>query len=305
MPTIAKMAAFLYGVTLITNVIAGRKSETEIPDVPDANATVVRFREAADGQAPLIMLHGGGGTIYDLWIMKGKFVSGFWAIQITPDTPLHSLTAQSDFYYKMIREQQPHGPYRIGGYSGSTILAIRIAMLMEAAGETVSQLALVDHVPTVFIEPSLPIHDRQAYTEKSIHGLADMFRRDTLPRRIKLAKEVVDALYGRPSTELGKMLADMFTVTSGLILDFIASLKEGTEDSMMEALVRWMKQVNAPVTLYMAQDGARVSLPQTEEWKDMGIHQVYPDAEVVTVEGNHFNIVSNEIVCEHLQKGYL
>ena len=305
MPTIAKMASFLYGVSIVTNVMVGNKSETEIPDVPDANATVVRFREAADGQVPLIMLHGGGGTIYDLWLMKGKFTTGFWAIQVTPDTPLHSLAAQSDYYYQKIKEQQPHGPYRIGGYSGSTILAIRITILMEAAGDTVTQLALVDQFPTMFIEPSLPIDDRRAYTEKSIHRLADMFRRDTLPRRLKLADEVVDAFYGRPSTELGQMLAEMFPITAGLILDFIASLKESPDDSMMEALVQWMKQVKAPVALYAAEDGAKVPLPQTEEWKDMGVRQVYPDAEVITVEGNHFNIVSNETVCEHLQKGYL
>lgn len=304
MPTITKMAAFIYGVTIVTNIMAGQNTEIETP-VPDPDATIVRFRNAPEGQVPLIMLHGGGGTISDLWLMKDKFVTGFWAIQVTPDTPLNSLEAQSDFYYQQIREQQSCGPYRLGGYSGSTILAIRLAILLEAAGETVSQLALIDQFPTMFIEPSLPIHDCRAYTEQSIHRIADMFRRDSVPRRVKVADEMVDAFYGRPSTELGKMLADMFPVTLSLIIGFITSLNNNVKDSMMDDLVRWMKQVKAPVVLYAAKEGSQLTLPQTEEWKDMGVRKVYPDAEVITVEGNHFNIVSDETVCAHLQKGYL
>lgn len=84
----------------------------------DSKDTIVKLCEGK-GEPPLIMVHGryfllvpgddvysssgGGGHIYDLIPMSSKFGGAFWAIQITPETPLESLVAQTDFYFSKIK----------------------------------------------------------------------------------------------------------------------------------------------------------------------------------------------------------
>lgn len=202
-PTIHKIACVLHTM----NLTAVNLPKDEVaadpfaPTLDDPNATVVRFREAPAGQVPLIVLHGGAGMIYDLWLMQQPFESGFWAIQVTPETPLTSLEAQTDFYYKKIKENQPHGPYRLGGYSASTLLTCRLVKLFEAHGDEVIQVAFIDHSPNMFVMPGLPLDNIEAYAKQSIHTLARMFRRDSIFRRLKLASEMEDAFYGKPSSE--------------------------------------------------------------------------------------------------------
>ena len=43
-----------------------------------------------------------------------------------------------------MRQQQPHGPYRIAGFSSGGIVAFEMAQQLRAAGEKVSRLALLD-----------------------------------------------------------------------------------------------------------------------------------------------------------------
>jgi thioesterase domain-containing protein len=47
-------------------------------------------------------------------------------------------------YVTIIRRKQPHGPYRIGGMSFGGIVAYEVAKQLEAAGEEIAGLALVD-----------------------------------------------------------------------------------------------------------------------------------------------------------------
>ena len=44
----------------------------------------------------------------------------------------------------LIREKQPHGPYRLGGYCTSALVAFEVARLLIAEGETVEVVAMVD-----------------------------------------------------------------------------------------------------------------------------------------------------------------
>ncbi len=63
-------------------------------------------------------------------------------------TSLEDLVA---FYRRKIKEEQPTGPYRFAGYSASCILAFLIAQEFERHGDTVSQLAMLDLFPSIFL----------------------------------------------------------------------------------------------------------------------------------------------------------
>jgi thioesterase domain-containing protein len=47
-------------------------------------------------------------------------------------------------YVEMIRRQQPHGPYRIGGNSFGGIVAYEVAQQLRASGEEVAFIGLID-----------------------------------------------------------------------------------------------------------------------------------------------------------------
>ena len=47
-------------------------------------------------------------------------------------------------YLPVLRAAQPHGPYRLGGFCGSGLVAYEIARRLEASGETVEFLALIE-----------------------------------------------------------------------------------------------------------------------------------------------------------------
>lgn len=47
-------------------------------------------------------------------------------------------------YVQIIRRQQAHGPYHVGGFSFGGILAYEVAQQLRAAGERVAQLVLID-----------------------------------------------------------------------------------------------------------------------------------------------------------------
>ncbi|MEM7203264.1 MAG: amino acid adenylation domain-containing protein [Planctomycetota bacterium] len=99
---------------------------------------------------PLFCLHSIGGDVLIYWDL---------AHQLDPDQPVLGLQMQGLYehqqpdatieacaarYVREIRERQPHGPYRLAGYSSGATLAFEVAQQLTAAGETVSLLASID-----------------------------------------------------------------------------------------------------------------------------------------------------------------
>ena len=131
--------------------------------------------EAADGVAPvstaprrrfthLVAMHDGeGGALTPFFLVAGMFGNVLnlrhLARLIGVDRPFYGLQARglygdqaphatlveaaSDCIAEL-RQVQPHGPYLLGGFSGGGITAYEIARQLEAAGETVSLLVLLD-----------------------------------------------------------------------------------------------------------------------------------------------------------------
>ncbi|MEH6359107.1 MAG: SDR family NAD(P)-dependent oxidoreductase [Amylibacter sp.] len=72
------------------------------------------------------------------------------------EKPHNSLYDAAADYITEMRTVQPHGPYLLGGFSGGGITAYEIAHQLEAAGETVSLLVMLD----------TPLPHRRALTGK-------------------------------------------------------------------------------------------------------------------------------------------
>ncbi|KAH9841048.1 uncharacterized protein C8Q71DRAFT_890608 [Rhodofomes roseus] len=111
------------------------------------------------GDTPLILVHGASGSIVSFMPLQQTFTSSLWVLQSTPDTPMHSLDAMAAYYYKAIKDAQPSGPYRIGAYSGSSIIPFLIAERIVKDGDVVAQFSLLDHFPLLFASPYLEPDD--------------------------------------------------------------------------------------------------------------------------------------------------
>ncbi len=211
-------------------------------------------------------------------------------------TSLEDLVA---FYRRKIKDEQPTGPYRFAGYSASCILAFLIAQEFERHGDTVSQLAMLDLFPSLFlhqIPPADSPNRRKEFIATVIKLMLDLTAWD------KSRKSSVDALRsafnGTGGSPLQRLTMDIARKLAGMIGDFC----------LRPDIERWMgsmKDVKAPVTVYVAEGGARlVPLPR-EEQEDLGASRWVPEARVVRVPGGHMDFLEHDLVVAGLQEGYL
>src|SRR5205823_12104647 len=61
--------------------------------------------------------------------------------------PLARIEELAAYYVESIRGVQPHGPYRLGGFCFSGLVAYEMARLLREEGEELGLLALIDSYP--------------------------------------------------------------------------------------------------------------------------------------------------------------
>ncbi len=131
-PTIAQLAAIL-----TTDVEPGSWS----PMVPI---------QRAGNRTPLFCIHPGGGNVL-CYLRLSQYLGSdqpFYALQ-APGVdgnrePLNTIQEMASEYIEAIREIQPHGPYAIAGWSAGGVVAYEIAQQLQAAGQTIAHLGIID-----------------------------------------------------------------------------------------------------------------------------------------------------------------
>ncbi|MFI6339306.1 amino acid adenylation domain-containing protein [Streptomyces sp. NPDC050535] len=122
------------------------------PASGDALDVVLPLRAEGD-RPPLFAFHPAGGMSWCYAGLSARLgpdqpVYGIQARGLVHDEPLPStLQDEAADYAERIREVQPHGPYRLLGWSVGGILAHTVAVLLQRAGERVELLALLDAFP--------------------------------------------------------------------------------------------------------------------------------------------------------------
>ena len=134
--------------------------------------------KAAGGAQPLFCIHPAGGFSWPY----SKFIS-----HIPPDRPIYGLQARNLLerdtfprtiedmaadYVDLIRQIQPTGPYNLLGWSFGGLVAHAIATRLQATGDDVALLALLDSYPRE--QPgSLRATDEEREKEVLFAGVAD------------------------------------------------------------------------------------------------------------------------------------
>lgn len=118
--------------------------------------------QTGEARLPLHLVHGSGGQVLFLHAL---------ARHISPAQPLHGIEAAMAetgtppsiaHYVQTLRAAQPHGPYRLGGYSAGCPIAFEVAVRLQQAGEKVAFLLLIDPVAV----PSASAEDRPTPHER-------------------------------------------------------------------------------------------------------------------------------------------
>ncbi|HEV2149749.1 MAG TPA: AMP-binding protein, partial [Longimicrobiaceae bacterium] len=109
---------------------------------------------AAGSRPPLFLVHALGGSAIAYLPLAGHLgpeqpVYGLQSpgLDGAPE-PVPDIAAMAGEYLEAVREVQPRGPYRLGGWSMGGLVAWEMARRLRARGETVEFLALVDTLPS-------------------------------------------------------------------------------------------------------------------------------------------------------------
>ncbi|MCH1883547.1 non-ribosomal peptide synthetase [Agrococcus sp. ARC_14] len=125
-------------------------------DVAESLRTILPLRREGRGH-PVFAVHPASGVAWKFTTFVSRLdtqrpILGLQMPGIAPDDPEPALAATLDEllddYVEAIRAEQPHGPYTLAGYSFGGQLAHHIAARLQATGERVSLLAILDAYPS-------------------------------------------------------------------------------------------------------------------------------------------------------------
>ncbi|RKH74771.1 non-ribosomal peptide synthase/polyketide synthase [Corallococcus aberystwythensis] len=153
------LSALFQGAT-----VARLAARLEPSSGPQGNApNVARLNTGDPRRRPLFLVHGGGGGVLSFSRLvrelgnerpiHGLFAPGLEG-GVLPPTSMESLAR---LYVQQVREVQPHGPYRLAGWSMGGRVAYEMARQLQSQGQQVEWLALFDSTaPSGQREPEPP-----------------------------------------------------------------------------------------------------------------------------------------------------
>ncbi len=109
--------------------------------------------QTSGDRPPFFCMHPSGGNVL-CYVELARAVGGlqpFYALQSRGldgrEACADSVEEMARTYVEAVRSVQPHGPYRVGGWSMGGVIALEVARQLVEAGETVALLALLDSWP--------------------------------------------------------------------------------------------------------------------------------------------------------------
>jgi amino acid adenylation domain-containing protein len=111
--------------------------------VASDTAQWVAINRRASGQ-PLFLAHPAGGSVLGYYALGKMLSRPLHAVQAAATPSEIELRTLAGSYVQMLRTERPRGPYTLGGWSTGAIVAFAMCAELEAAGESVQHLYLLD-----------------------------------------------------------------------------------------------------------------------------------------------------------------
>ena len=244
-------------------------------------------------QPPLFMVHAlGGGVDYmvdlALFINADIPVYGLQAAGFAPgQEPLKTIEEMAELYLDCIRQVQPHGPYRVAGWSAGGTIAYEMARRLIEMGEQVGFVGLLDTNYSERITMDSEAGPPKNFDAKLelIQVLSMILDKKDLDDVVQMAQTCdFETLLERDSHLKDKIAKEYPSVR---ILDIsslrrILAIRHATANALFNySLVR----LSAPVCLFEAKESAQLSGPAWRKF--LGEY-----LQVVQVPGSHRTIVT-------------
>ena len=150
-PTVETLSALISARLGVVPVGAVGAAEAAAPAPVAAEwSPLVTISKGTEDIRPLFCVHGAGGNVLNFRALAGyldpriPFV-GVRALGsdggVEVDATIPVMAAR---YVEAMRQRQPHGPYRLAGYSGGGVIAFEMAQQVLAMGEEVDRLVFLD-----------------------------------------------------------------------------------------------------------------------------------------------------------------
>ncbi|MEY2427162.1 MAG: hypothetical protein QOJ40_47, partial [Verrucomicrobiota bacterium] len=125
----------------------------EVAESSVTNGTSLVEVQARGSRPPLFLVHGAAGGMFWGYVNLSRHLSpeqpvyGFKSRGLDGREELGSIEEMAAQYTKDLRQVQPHGPYFLGGYCFGGNVAYEMARRLNAQGEQVALLALLECAP--------------------------------------------------------------------------------------------------------------------------------------------------------------
>jgi amino acid adenylation domain-containing protein len=243
---------------------------------------------------PFYLIHPGGGTVFCYHrlarlLQTDQPIYGIRAFGTEPGDPpaIASVIEMAQIYRQAIRQQQPSGPYALGGWSLGGTIAFEMARQWQDEGETIFLLALLDSFSSIRPQwqhwlTTLAPRVSTDMGHFSWHNLMEYFHyRLSIPRN-KL-----------PSYDHPQRWAELLTLDTDHQL-LPADTSEEDEERLWAAFVAGTtaaveyqpKDYSGVVNLFQATVGFEEARPHFNGWEGYA-EQVICHC----IEGNHFDFV--------------
>jgi len=270
---------------LLAQRLRGKKRPSgEASTSTSETGSLVNIQPSGDGM-PFTCVHAIAGDITHYVALahhlgKGRPFYGLQAAGLDGRTPpLDRIESMAERYIAALRKSCPQGPYLLGGWSMGAVVAYDMACRLEAAGEPVELLAL--------LEPSLPGGDgesRELNHEELIRRLmADLESLLGQPLEIvpeellRLDRERQLEFLIREARRINSTLAELDRVLSPVMFDVYRI--------HVEALRRYRAApYGGRVAIFSAAErGAGPLSPNIHHWRGL----IRGELEVLEIPGNH------------------
>ncbi|MCF4967209.1 thioesterase domain-containing protein [Nostoc sp. CMAA1605] len=241
---------------------------------------------------PFFCIHPAGGHVL-CYFKLAHYIGNehpFYGLQAQgfygDEEPLTKVEDMASLYVKTIREFQPQGPYKLGGWSFGGVVAYEVAQQLKRQGQEVSLLAILDSYVPILLDKQKPIDDVYLVGVLS-RVFGGMFGQDNLvtPAEIEHLSLEAKINYIIDKARTARIFPpDVERQNNRRILDVLV----GT----LKATYSYQRQpYPGKVTVFRAREKHIMAPDPTLVWVELFSVMAAEEINIIDVSGNHYSFV--------------
>jgi amino acid adenylation domain-containing protein len=277
----------------------------EMPSMRSTAADALRRQDGAQSWSPLVRIQKGAAQppLFCVHPVDGNVLCYLeLAGCLDPAQPIYGLQAKgldatqeahtriedmAAEYVKAVREVQPTGPYFLCGWSMGGVIAFEMSHRLQAEGQRVSFLGLIDSVSPLLLTTPAVEEDELGVIEVFARSLGLTADHLSLPRE-KLSEMSSEELL----TYLGVQAKSANLIPEDLTREQFNRLYQVFRTNAI-AIKQYVPRARVRrITLLSSEESASMIEDSTFGWGDLSIEAV----EVFSIPGTHFSIVKKPAV---------